>query len=70
MLLYCRLDFLEGGAELRTAISNVLGEDPRSTYRRQKCLSILYYFTVDKVHITAWFEEDTAEVLRVKPWQI
>ncbi|KAG7164285.1 tRNA (adenine(37)-N6)-methyltransferase-like [Homarus americanus] len=64
-----RLEFLGDGAELRATISAVLGEDPRSAYRRQKCSSLLYYFTVDTAHITAWFEGDTAEVLRVHPLQ-
>ncbi|KAK8725630.1 hypothetical protein OTU49_010653 [Cherax quadricarinatus] len=64
-----RLEFLEDGAELTSAISSVLSEDPRSAYRRQKCSSLLYYFAVDSAHITAWFEGGTAEVLRVHPLQ-
>nr|XP_045602356.1 tRNA (adenine(37)-N6)-methyltransferase-like [Procambarus clarkii] len=64
-----RLEFLGDDAELTAAISSVLSEDPRSAYRRQKCSSLLYYFNVDTAHITAWFEGNTAEVLRVHPLQ-
>lgn len=63
-----RLEFLGDSVELKTAISSILAEDPRSAYRRQKCASLLYYFTVDAAHITSWFEEDMAEVLRVRPF--
>ncbi|XP_071526810.1 tRNA (adenine(37)-N6)-methyltransferase [Panulirus ornatus] len=62
-----RLEFLGDSVELKAAISSILSEDPRSAYRRQKCTSLLYYFTVDTAHITAWFEEEVAEVLRVCP---
>ena len=48
-------------------ITRVLAEDPRSTYRRQKCSELLYYFIVDCVHVTAWFEDEVAEVLRINP---
>ena len=51
---------------LKEAIEDVLRADPRSNYRRDKCSDRLYYFGVDKVNITAWFDEDIAEVLRIK----
>ncbi|KAK4309724.1 hypothetical protein Pmani_018654 [Petrolisthes manimaculis] len=62
-----RLKYLADGAELQAAITQVLTEDPRSTYRRQKCSSQLYYFVVDTAHVTAWFEDSLVEILRVKP---
>ncbi|XP_063889686.1 tRNA (adenine(37)-N6)-methyltransferase-like isoform X1 [Scylla paramamosain] len=62
-----RLEYLSGGGELRRAIASVLQQDPRSVYRRRKCASLLYYFSVDTAHITAWFEGSSAEVLRVQP---
>lgn len=56
---------------LRDAITEVLREDPRSTYRRKKCCDRLYYFVLDDCHITTWFdyscEPALVEVLRVKP---
>ena len=57
-------------AELRAAIVDVLGNDPRSAYRRQKCSDKLYYFDIDQAHITAWFDKECgteiAEVLKVE----
>ncbi|XP_063585587.1 tRNA (adenine(37)-N6)-methyltransferase-like [Penaeus indicus] len=62
-----RLEFLRNDKELKDAISSVLSEDPRSVYRRKKCSSLLYYLTVDTAHVTAWFDDTTVEVLRVRP---
>ena len=57
--------------DLQQAIIDVLKADPRSTYRRKKCLDRLYYFTIDNVHVTAWFDEfptsDCVEILRIVP---
>lgn len=43
-------------------------------YRKQKCSDRLYHVTVDRAHLTVWFDEDggdggaaLAEVLRVQP---
>ena len=54
-------------SEVKEAIISILQEDPRSTYRRKHCKDNLYYFTVDIVHVTCWFDETIAEVLRLKP---
>lgn len=62
-----RLDFLSGEDEVRAAIVSVLSEDPRSVYRRQKCRDSLYFFTVDQVHVTCWFDDHRAEVVRLQP---
>ncbi|CAL4140255.1 unnamed protein product, partial [Meganyctiphanes norvegica] len=62
-----RLNYLKNSHELFEAICSVLKEDPRSIYRRQKCSSQLYFFTVDTAHITVWFDQNIAEVLKVKP---
>ena len=66
---------------LKGAIKATLSNDPRSVYRRQKCTDKLYYFCVDHVHVTCWFDEESgggggdgggdsggtsAEVLRVR----
>ncbi|XP_052797079.1 tRNA (adenine(37)-N6)-methyltransferase-like [Mya arenaria] len=61
------LQHLGSPEEARTAIVNILQEDPRSTYRRKHCADSLYYFTVDALHLTCWFFDDCVEVLRVQP---
>ncbi|GBN04992.1 tRNA (adenine(37)-N6)-methyltransferase [Araneus ventricosus] len=53
--------------EAKEAITDVLKNDPRSVYRRTKCSDRLYYFFINSLHITCWFDESIAEVLRVKP---
>ena len=62
-----RLDFLSGEDEVKAAIVSVLSEDPRSVYRRKKCRDSLYFFTVDQVHVTCWFDDHRAEVVRLQP---
>ncbi|KAL3866066.1 hypothetical protein ACJMK2_043406 [Sinanodonta woodiana] len=62
-----RLKLLKSSKEAKSAIFNILGEDPRSVYRRQNCCDQLYYFAVDVIHVTCWFDEDVAEVVRIKP---
>ena len=52
--------------DLKQAIVDVLEEDPRSNYRRDKCTDKLYFFTVDNVKITCWFDGDIAEVLKIE----
>lgn len=62
-----RLQFLSGEEEIRTSILSVLSEDPRSVYRREKCSESLYFFTVDNIHVTCWFDKDRVEVVKVQP---
>ena len=62
-----KLHFLKSTTQAREAIISILHEDPRSTYRRKKCVDNLYYFTVDILHVTCWFDEDIVEVVRIKP---
>ncbi|GFR69497.1 tRNA (adenine(37)-N6)-methyltransferase [Elysia marginata] len=62
-----RLQLLTDAVEAESSIRSVLREEPRSVYRRQHCQDSLYFFTVDIVHITCWFDEDVAQVVRVKP---
>ena len=56
---------LKNKNDLKQAIMDVLQEDPRSNYRRDKCTDKLYFFTVDNVKVTCWFDEDLAEVLKI-----
>jgi hypothetical protein len=62
-----KLDFLTEEPDIRRAIVSVLSEDPRSVYRREKCADSLYFFTVDRVHVTCWFDQLRAEVVRIQP---
>ena len=62
-----RLQFLKSKSQAKEAIVSILHEDPRSTYRRKNCVDSLYYFTVDSLHVTCWFDDDIVEVVRIKP---
>ncbi|CAI9592432.1 unnamed protein product [Staurois parvus] len=53
--------------EAKCAISTVLSADPRSVYRRNRCLDRLFYFTLDTMHMTCWFGDGFAEVVRIQP---
>ena len=59
--------YFQSVEEVRRAIEAVLSADPRSTYRRKLCQDRLFYFTVDTAHVTCWFGDGFAEVLRIKP---
>ncbi|KAK3097278.1 hypothetical protein FSP39_008283 [Pinctada imbricata] len=61
------LQYLCSTREAREAICSILCADPRSVYRRKHCRDQLYYFTVDVLHVTCWFDEEFVEVLRIKP---
>ena len=58
--------------DAKNAIVNLLKQDPRSVYRRNKCQDKLYFFTIDTIHLTAWFDEHdgTVEVVRIMPWSV
>nr|XP_004454024.1 tRNA (adenine(37)-N6)-methyltransferase isoform X2 [Dasypus novemcinctus] len=58
--------FFRSAEEAKRAIEAVLSADPRSVYRRKLCQDRLFYFTIDIVHVTCWFGDDFAEVLRIK----
>ncbi|KAG8512222.1 tRNA (adenine(37)-N6)-methyltransferase, partial [Galemys pyrenaicus] len=59
--------YFQSAEEARGAIEAVLSADPRSVYRRKLCQDRLFYFTVDMAHVTCWFGDGFAEVLRIKP---
>lgn len=61
------LTFLKTACEAKKAITDILMADPRSTYRRRVCTDRLYYFTVDNIHVSCWFDEHIAEVVKVQP---
>lgn len=60
------LKYFQSAEEARHAIEAVLSADPRSVYRRKLCQDRLFYFTVDTAHVTCWFGDGFAEVLRIK----
>ena len=62
-----KLGHLKDSNEVAAAIVNILECDPRSSYRRKQCQDRLYYFTVDEVHVTCWFDGDAVEVVKVQP---
>lgn len=62
-----KFDFLKNSVEAQAAIEDILHADPRSVYRRQSCQDSLYFFTIDCVHVTCWFDDDFVEVVRIKP---
>ncbi|XP_069820433.1 tRNA (adenine(37)-N6)-methyltransferase isoform X2 [Dendropsophus ebraccatus] len=59
--------FFKSFGEAKCAITNVLSADPRSVYRRNQCLDRLFYFSLDTIHVTCWFGEGFAEVLKIQP---
>ncbi|XP_032980009.1 tRNA (adenine(37)-N6)-methyltransferase isoform X3 [Rhinolophus ferrumequinum] len=59
--------YFQSAEEARRAIESVLSADPRSVYRRKLCQDRLFYFTIDMAHVTCWFGDGFAEVLRIKP---
>ncbi|KFO19088.1 tRNA (adenine(37)-N6)-methyltransferase isoform X2 [Fukomys damarensis] len=58
--------YFQSTEEAKCAIEAVLSADPRSVYRRKLCQDRLFYFTVDTAHVTCWFGDGFAEVLRIK----
>ncbi|XP_032809501.2 tRNA (adenine(37)-N6)-methyltransferase [Petromyzon marinus] len=52
--------------EARRAATAVLSADPRSAYRRRSCQDQLFYFHLDGLHLTCWFGDGFAEVLRTR----
>ncbi|XP_028738623.1 tRNA (adenine(37)-N6)-methyltransferase isoform X2 [Peromyscus leucopus] len=58
--------YLQSTEEARCAIEAVLSADPRSVYRRKLCQDRLFFFTVDTAHVTCWFGDGFAEVLRIQ----
>ncbi|XP_008048731.1 tRNA (adenine(37)-N6)-methyltransferase [Carlito syrichta] len=58
--------YFQSAEEAKRAIEAVLSADPRSVYRRKLCQDRLFYFTVDIAHVTCWFGDGFAEVLRIQ----
>lgn len=61
------LSYFKTKDEAKGAIIEVLLGDPRSAYRRKSCSDRLYYFSIDRMHVTCWFDGSIAEVLKVQP---
>ncbi|XP_017175911.1 tRNA (adenine(37)-N6)-methyltransferase isoform X1 [Mus musculus] len=58
--------YFHSAEEAKRAIEAVLSADPRSVYRRKLCEDRLFFFTVDTAHVTCWFGDGFAEVVRIK----
>ncbi|XP_060559243.1 tRNA (adenine(37)-N6)-methyltransferase-like isoform X2 [Ruditapes philippinarum] len=58
---------LKSFSQAKQSIIDILHQDPRSTYRRKQCSDSLYYFTLDVLHITCWFDVNLVEIVRIKP---
>lgn len=56
--------------EAKQAVQQILKADPRSSYRRKSCQDSLYYFSVDKLHLTCWFDDNLCQVLKVQPLSV
>ncbi|GAB6018411.1 hypothetical protein CHUAL_000126 [Chamberlinius hualienensis] len=55
---------------VQSILTDILREDPRSVYRRNRCQQLLYYFIYDVFHLTCWVddgseEKSTIEVVKV-----
>ena len=63
-----RCEWLRSQAELKEAIRDILAEDPRSVYRKDKCSDRMYFTSIDGVHVTAWFDPDIGgmEVVKIR----
>ena len=51
----------------RQAIVDVLQQDPRSIYRRNKCSQERYKFSIDNLNITCQFEQTKVVVIDIQP---
>ncbi|GAB1288482.1 tRNA (adenine(37)-N6)-methyltransferase [Apodemus speciosus] len=58
--------YFHSAEEAKGAIEDMLSADPRSVYRRKLCEDRLFFFTVDTAHVTCWFGDGFAEVVRIK----
>jgi len=54
---YCEKTMCSSPKDLRKAITEILQEDPRSTYRKVKCADKLYFFLVGPVYVPVWFDK-------------
>ncbi|XP_048736398.2 tRNA (adenine(37)-N6)-methyltransferase-like [Ostrea edulis] len=61
------LKFLRSPAETLKTITSILSEDPRPIHIRNREEEEFYYFTVDNLHVTCWFYDGVAEVVRILP---
>lgn len=57
--------WLASKEEVRGAVVDLLRADPRSVYRKNSCSDRLYFTTVDKVHVTAWYDPRRGGVMEV-----
>ena len=61
------LEMFSSLSEAREAIVEVLRQDPRSVYRRERCSRDPYKFSIDNLNITCEFTEGKAVVTDIQP---
>lgn len=54
-------------SDARAAIVSILQQDPRSIYRRDKCLQETYKFSIDNLNLSCQFLEGVAVVTDIQP---
>lgn len=60
------LQLFSSVSKAREAIVEVLQQDPRSVYRREKCSCELYKFSIDNLNITCEFTEQKVRVIDIE----
>ena len=53
--------------DARQAVVDVLKQDPRSVYRRDKCLHEIYKFSIDNLNLSCQFFEGSVIVIDIQP---
>lgn len=61
------LELFGSADEAKEAIVEMLQQDPRSTYRRNKCKDQLYKVSIDNLNLTCSFRDDKVTVEDVQP---
>lgn len=60
------LDTPSSADTIKQSIIQVLKEDPRSVYRRNKCSSQPYKVTIDNCNVTCMFKEKTVKIISIE----
>jgi len=63
----CQVTTLPSMEVVRQSIRQILQEDPRSVYRRNKCSSDDYRMSIGNLNIACHFKEDTVTVISIVP---
>ncbi|UYV69839.1 C9orf156 [Cordylochernes scorpioides] len=61
------LRYLRGPEDALAALADILAADPRSVYRKAKCSDRIFFFDLDVLHVSCWFDQDLVQVLKICP---